>query len=77
MVERWLEHAEMVIDRGMQGDTCNDEWVTPLNLGAKHGHDRLFCLLICRSANINAVTHHTKETPLIYTVSAGSIDFGD
>ena len=68
-----LEHTSLLIDKGMKVMACNDEGVTPLHLASEYGHYHLFRLLIHRGANVNAVTIHTNETPLMYIVSIGSI----
>ena len=69
-----LENAILLIDKGVEVDACNNKGVTPLHLASKHGYYDPFRLLLNSGANVNPVTRHTEETPLMYTASAGSIE---
>ena len=69
-----LEHALLLINQGIEVDARNNEGVTPLHLATKYGHYHLFRLLVRSGADVNAVTFHTKETPLMYAVSSDSME---
>ena len=48
--------------------------MTPLHLAARYGHYRPFRLLLWEGANVNRTTFSTRETPLMFAVSADSIE---
>lgn len=68
------EHTTLLINQAIEVDARNDGGVTPLHLATKNGHYHLFRLLLGSGAHVNAVTFHTKETPLMYAVSVDSIE---